>query len=110
MDLGALRASHVGLRWGDRLYPLADLPAGRTVRELRPDGWTAVASSGRSSSEWSARVAEVIFQGSGADAILKGATPLLAGELDGVAPVFTLGGARAPGQRLTVLLVPLERR
>jgi hypothetical protein len=110
VDLGALRASHVGLRWGDRFYPLADLPAGRTVRELRPDGWTAVAAGGRSSSEWSARVADVIFQGSGADAILKGATPVLAGELDGVAPVFTLGGARAPGHRLTVLLVPLERR
>ncbi|HTD48589.1 MAG TPA: hypothetical protein VK881_15090 [bacterium] len=110
VDLSGLRAGHVELRWGDRLYPLADLPAGRTVRELRPDGWTAVASGGRSSSEWSARVADVIFQGSGADAILKSATPVLAAELDGLAPVFTLGGVRAPGRRLTVLLVPLERR
>src|SRR5205807_964196 len=89
VDLSGLRAGHVELRWGDRLYPLADLPAGRTVRELRPDGWTALASGGRSSSEWSARVADVIFQGSGADAILKSATPVLAAELDGLAPVFT---------------------
>ena len=110
VDLGALRATHVELRWRDRLYPLADLPAGRTVHELRPDGWIAAASSGGSSSEWSGRVARAIFQGSGADAILNGAAPVLAGEVDGVAPVFTLGGARALGQRLTVLLVPLERR
>ena len=110
VDLGPLRASRVELRWRDRLYPLADLPAGRTLRDLRPDGWIAAASDGRPSSDWSARVRDVIFEGAGADAILKGATPVLAGELDGIAPVFTLGGAGAPGQRLTVLLVPLERR
>ena len=133
VHLGRLAREHVSIRYDvlavDELSRVDSRPAarmpdpepmpvpspepvvpGRTVRELRPDGWTAVASGARSSSEWSARVADVIFQGSGADAILKGATPVLAGELDGVAPVFTLGGARVPGHRLTVLLVSLERR
>jgi len=35
---------------------------------------------------------------------------VLDGELQWPAPVFALDGARAPGRRLTILLVPLDRR
>jgi hypothetical protein len=110
VDLGPLRARHVELRWRDRVYSVGDLPAGRTVRELHPDGWIAAAADGRSLPELPARVLDGIFQGPNGDAILNGATPVLVGELEGPAPVFTLGGTGAPRQRLTILLLPLERR
>ena len=110
VDLGRGPVHHVELRWRDRAYRLGDLPAGRTVRALHPDGWSAVTADGRALSEFSARVRDGIFQGPMADAILKAETPVLVGELEWPAPVFTLGGAGAPGQRLTILLLPLERR
>jgi hypothetical protein len=101
---------HVELRWHERVFPLGDLPAGQTVRELPPGGWLPAASDGRTLSEFSARVRDGIFRGPWGDAILKGTTPVLVGELAEAAPVFTLGGAGAPGRRLTILVLPLERR
>jgi hypothetical protein len=110
VDLGVLRILHAELRHRDRVYPLGDLPAGRTLADLHPDGWVAAATDTRPLPEFAAHLREGIFQGPAGDAILNGTTPVLVGELGQAAPVFTLGGAGAPGQRLTILLVPLERR
>jgi hypothetical protein len=109
VDLGRLRAHHVELRARDRVYPLGDLPAGRSVIEIRPDGWVAAASDGRTLSELSQHVRDAIFQAPPPGAILNDTPPMLVGELDWAASVFILAGTAAPGQRLTILLVPLER-
>ena len=108
-DLGSLRARHVELRRHNRIYRVGDLASGRSVTEIRPDGWSSVTEGGRTVSELSQHVRDAIFQGPAAGAILSGTTPVLVGEIEQVAPVFTLGGAATPGQRLTILLVPLER-
>ena len=110
VDLGSIRIRHAELRHRDRVYPLGDLPAGRSVAGLHPDGWVAAGSEARTLPEFSARLRDAIFQGPSGGAILGGTTPVLVGELDRAAPVFTLRGAGAPGQRLTILLMPLERR
>ena len=110
VDLGGIRIHRAELRHRDRVYPLGDLPAGRSAADLRPDGWVAAGSEARTLPEFSARLRDAIFQGPSGGAILGGTTPVLVAELDRAAPVFTLGGAGAPGQRLTILLVPLERR
>jgi hypothetical protein len=106
-------ARRVELRRGDRVYPVGDLPAGRSSTEIRAGGWI-VSASGDRAGEFSHRLREAIFQAPPGDAILGGAraatTTLLVGELGGVPSAFALGGAAAPGQRLTVLVVPLERR
>ncbi len=109
-DLGTLRMLHVELRMRDHAYPVGDLPAGRSVTEIRPDGWTAASEGGRGTSELSQHLKEAIFQGPGGGGILNDTTPVLVGELEPTAPVFTLVGAATPGQRLTILLAPLERR
>jgi hypothetical protein len=109
-DLGNLRARHVELRDRDRVYPVGDLPAGRSVRGIRPDGWVATSAGERATSELSQQLREAIFQGPPGGAILGGTTLVLVGELEQTAPVFTLRGAATPGQRLTILLVPLEPR
>jgi len=110
VDLGSIRIRHAELRHRDRVYPLGDLPAGRSVAGLHPDRWVAAGSEARTLPEFSARLRDAIFQGPSGGAILGGTTPVLVGELDRAAPVFTLRGAGAPGQRLTILLMPLERR
>jgi hypothetical protein len=109
-DLGNMRALHVELRERDRLYPVGDLPSGRSVTEIRPDGWIATSAAGRAASELSQQLREAIFQGPSAGAILSEATLVLVGELEQTAPIFTLAGAATPGQHLTMLLVPLEQR
>ena len=109
-DLGNLRALHVELRERDHVYPVGELPAGHSVTEIRPDGWVAVSDGGRGTSELSQHLREAIFQGPGGGAILSVTPRVLVGELEQAAPVFTLGGAATPGQRLMILLVRLERR
>ncbi len=107
-------ARRVEIRRGDRLYPVGDLPAGRSSTEIRAGGWIVSTGGDRTGGEFSQRLREAIFHAPPGDAILSGAragtTPLLVGELGGVPSAFALGGAAAPGQRLTVLVVPLERR
>ncbi len=110
VDLGRFRAHHVELHQRDRVYPVGDLPVGRSAIEIRPDGRAAAASDGRTLSEFSQHVRDAIFQAPPGGGILKGTPPVLVAELDWAAPVFMLGGAAAPGQRLTILLVPLEQR
>ncbi len=114
VDLGNQPASRVEIRRRDRVYPVGDLPAGPSVREIRADGWIATAGSERTGGEFSQRLRDAIFQGPPGGAILGGArtatTPVLLGELGGVPSAFVLGGAAAPGQRLTILVVPLDRR
>jgi len=109
-DLGNLRALHVELRERDHVYPVGELPAGHSVTEVRPDGWVAASDGGRGTSELSQHLREAIFQGPGGGGILIDTSRVLVGELEPTAPVFTLGGAATPGQRLMILLVPLERR
>jgi hypothetical protein len=109
-DLGDLRARHVELRQRDRIYPVGGLPAGRSITGIRPDGWVAASAGERATSELSQQLREAIFQGPAGGAILGGTTLVLVGELEQTAPVFTLRGAATPGQRLTILLVPLEPR
>jgi hypothetical protein len=110
LDLGSLRLHDAELRWHDRLVLLGDLPPGRSILEVSADAWAAAANDGRTRSEFSSHLRDGIFRGPGGDAILNGATPVLDGELQWSAPVFALDGARAPGRRLTILLVPLDRR
>jgi hypothetical protein len=110
LDLGSLRMHDAELRWHDRLVLLGDLPPGRSVMEISPDAWAAVANDGRTRSEFSSHLRDGIFRGPTGDAILNGTTPVLDAELQWPAPVFLLDGARAPGRRLTILLVPLDRR
>ena len=110
LDLGSLRLHDAELRWHDRLVLLGDLPPGRSVMEISADAWAAAANDGRTRSEFSSHIRDGIFRGPTGDAILNGATPVLDGELQWPAPVFALDGARAPGRRLTILLVPLDRR
>ncbi len=110
VDLGEARAYRAELRHHDRVFPLGALPSGRSVVDLHPDGWVAASADTRTLPEFSARLRNGIFQGPAGDAILGGTTPVLVAELDRAAPVFALGGAGAPGQRLTILLVPLARR
>jgi hypothetical protein len=109
-DLGGLRALHVELRERDHVYPVGELPAGHSVTDIRPDRWVAASDGGRGTSELSQHLREAIFQGPGGGAILNDTPRVLVGELEPTAPVFSLGGAATPGQRLTILLVPLERR
>lgn len=110
VDLGDLRAARAELRQRDRVFPLGDLPPGRSGIDLHPDGWVAAGADARALPESSARLRDGIFQGPAGGAILGGTTPVLVAELDRAAPVFALGGAGAPGQRLTILLMPLTRR
>lgn len=110
VELGNMRAHHVELRHHDRVYRVGDLPPGKSVTEIHPDGWMAAPDGGRTASELREQLQAAIFQSPAGDAILNGTTPVLVGELEQAAPVFTLGGAGARGQRLTILLVPLERR
>jgi hypothetical protein len=110
LDLGSQRLRDAELRWHDRLVPLGDLVPGRSVLEISADAWTAAANDGRTRSEFSSHLRDGIFRAPMGDAILNGTTPVLVGELQWSAPVFALDGTRAPGRRLTILLVPLERR
>jgi len=105
VDLRSFRLHRAQVRWRDRVYPLGDLPPGASVHELRPDVW--VRADGVATDD---RVRAWIFRGSGGDAIMKATTPVLVGEMDGSAPAFAFAGTGAPGQRLTILLVPLARR
>ncbi|HEX4835648.1 MAG TPA: hypothetical protein VFW01_04870 [bacterium] len=105
VDLRSYRLHRAQVLWRDRLYPLGDLPSGASVHELRPDVWVHV--DGAAADD---RVRAWIFRGSGGDAIMKATTPVLVGEMDGSAPAFAFAGTGAPGQRLTILLVPLARR
>jgi hypothetical protein len=105
VDLRSFRIHRAQVRWRDRVYPLGDLPSGASVHELRPDVW--VRADGVAADD---RVRAWIFRGSGGDAIMKATTPVLVGEMDGSAPAFAFAGTGAPGQRLTILLVPLARR
>jgi hypothetical protein len=110
VDLGSLSARHVELRGRDRIYPVGTLRPGRTVTEIHPDGWIPVTATVRTTPEFSQHLWEAIFQSPAGGAILKGATPVLVAEVEQVAPVFTLRDAATPGQRLTLLLAPLEQR
>jgi hypothetical protein len=110
LALGTLRLRAAELRWHDRLVPLGELPPGRSVREIPADAWAAAAGDDKTLSEFSAHLRDAIFRGPTGDAILNGAAPVLLGELRWAAPVFLLDDARAPGQRLTILLMPLSRR
>jgi hypothetical protein len=114
VDLGNRAARRVEIRRGDRVYPVGDLPAGPSTREIHAGGWIATTGAERTGGEFSQRLREAIFHGPPGDAILGGArvatTPVLVGELGGVPSAFALGGAAAPGQVLTVLVVPLEQR
>ncbi len=114
VDLGGQTARRVEIRRGDRVYPVGDLPAGPSVTEIHADGWIATTGGDRTGGEFSQRLRDAIFQGPPGGAILGGAraptTPVLVGELGGVPSAFALGGAAAPGQRLTILVVPLDRR
>jgi hypothetical protein len=107
-------ARRVEIRRGDRVYPVGDLPAGRSSTEIHAGGWIVSTGGERTGGEFSQRLREAIFHAPPSDAILSGAraatTPLLVAELEGVPSTFALGGAAAPGQRLTVLVVPLERK
>jgi hypothetical protein len=110
LDLGSLRLHDAELRWHDRLVLLGDLPPGRSVLEISADAWASAANDGRTRSEFSSHLRDGIFRGPTGDAILNGTTPVLDGELQWSAPVFVLDGTRAPGRRLTILLVSLDRR
>jgi len=114
VDLGNQPARRVEIRRRDGVYPVGDLPAGPSVREIHADGWIATTGSERTGGEFSQRLRDAIFQGPPGGAILGGArsatTPVLVGELGGVPSAFALGGAAAPGPRLTILVVPLDRR
>ena len=110
LDLGSLRLRDAELRWHDRLVLLGDLPPGRSVMEISADAWAAAANDGWTRSEFSSHLRDGIFRGPTGDAILNGTTPVLDAELQWPAPVFVLDGARAAGRRLTILLVPLDRR
>lgn len=113
VDLGNQTARRVEIRRGDRVYPVGDLPAGRSATEIRADGWIATTVD-RTGSDFSQRLRDAIFQGPPGGAILSGAraatAPVLVGELGGVPSAFALGGAATLGQRVTILVVPLDRR
>lgn len=104
VDLRAFPLRRAEVRWADRIYLLGDLPAGVTVRRLRPDLWipqeNVADDRGRA---W-------IFRGSGGDVIMKRTTPVLVGEMERQAPPFAFEGPEAPGRQPTILLVPLARR
>jgi hypothetical protein len=105
VDLRSTSLRRAEVRWADRVYPLGDLPPGVSVRTLRPDLWTRLedAPADDQRSAW-------IFRGPGGDVIMKPATPVLVGEMEGSASMFAFQGTGAPGRRLTILLVPLARR
>lgn len=113
VDLGNRTARRVEIRRGDRLYPVGDLPAGRSSTELRADGWIA-ATADRTGTDFPQRLRDAIFQGPPGGAILNGAraatAPVLVGEWQGIPSAFALGGAATLGQRVTILVVPLDRR
>ncbi len=108
VDLGTEGLRRAELRWRDRVYLLGDLPRGHSSRELRPEQWVrppeAVGEDG---------LRALIFRASGpesAGVIMERTIPVLVGELERAAPAFTLQGVAGPGQRLTILLVPLMGR
>ncbi len=105
VDLGSDRLRHAGLWWRDRVYILGDVPPGTSSRSLHPEQWMPV-----SNVNTEGRVRESIFRAWEGDGIMIHTTPVLMGELERALPAFTLQGAGASGQRLTVLLVPLARR
>jgi hypothetical protein len=105
VDLGSDRLRHAELWWRDRVYLLGDVPPGTSSRSLYPEQWTQA-----SDVKTEGGVRESIFRAWGGDGIMIHTTPVLMGELERATPAFTLQGAGVPGQRLTVLLVPLARR
>lgn len=109
VDLGSARARQVQLRWRGRIYPVGDLPAGRSAPPLDPGQW-ADAADARTLPDVEGAVLAGIFQPPSGDAILGTTTPVLVGELDGSAPVFTIEGAGTPGPHMTFLLMPLDLR
>ena len=105
VDLRSVSLRRAEVRWADRVYSLGDLPPGVSVRTLRSDLWIRLedAPADDQRSAW-------IFRGPEGDVIMKPATPVLVGEMEGSTSVFAFRGTGAPGRQLTILLVPLARR
>lgn len=108
VDLETEGLRRAELRWRDRVYLLGDLPLGHSTRELRPEQWVRPPEA-----DGEGGLRAWIFGAPGresAGVIMEQTMPVLVGELERAAPAFTLQDAAAPGQRLTILLVPLVRR
>jgi hypothetical protein len=103
----AMRRGEVHLR--DRIYEIGALPAGPTVTELRADRWRPASEAGGSSDFFHAVAAA--FRARQAGAILRSTAPVLVGEIADTAPVFTFTETGPPpGQRVTVVVIPLEQQ
>jgi len=108
VDLGSDRLHRAELRSQGRVYFLGEFPPGRSTREIpaEPAGLPPAEGGQDAVRGWLFRPPG----GESADVIMERTMPMLVGEFERATPAFTLQGVGGPGQRLTILLVPLARQ